>query len=140
MKKIGYLVVIAGIVFGVGLLAGWWNFSKVEAKDGKTGIALNMSDKAKSALNKVKDKAKGVVNKVKDKITGKDKMKSGTIDSISIDTGKLGLKVGDETIDVDLKGAKIQVNGADAALADLKVGDKIEVTLDDDGPMLKVTR
>lgn len=140
MKKLGYLIVIAAVVFGIGLLADWWSISSTVDAGGKKHYAVNVSDKNKDALGKVKDKVKGAVSKVKDKITGKDKVKSGTIEAISLDRGTLSVKVGDESMDVKLSGAKVSLNGADAALADLKVGDKIEVTLDEAGPRLAVTR
>lgn len=147
MRKLGYLILLAAIVFGVGLLMNWWSITSVEAADGKKGYGVELSDGTKKNLSKLKDKAGDVVDKVKDKVSGaKEAAPSiagiGEIAKVDADAGTVQLTMDGKALPVTIEVAKatLTLNGAEAEIEELRVGDKVEVTMNGETPSLIVTR
>ena len=159
LRFFGILVLLAAIVFGGGLALGWWSVSSAQSADGTKSISAQMTDKGKQALDKTKavvsnaaSKVKktigGAFNKVKNKITGKGKAakmaekKLGTLASIDGEKRIISLKIAGTEIPFPFPvgDAIITLNGKAVTLAELQVGDKVELLLDDAKPTLTATR
>ena len=127
IKLIGYLVVLAAIVFGVGWALNWWDVSN----DGD-GISVSVTQEGKEAMEKAKDKVGDLGRKVGDAVSnlGKDSAEgtvftvAGGMLTLQAESGPLVLKMAPD--------AKILLNDEPVSIGDLRTGDKAKVAYDKD--------
>jgi hypothetical protein len=127
IKLIGYLVVLAAIVFAAGWALDWWTISK----EGD-GINVSMTEKGKETMEKAKEKVGEVGRKVGDAVSNLgDETAKGTVFAVAggmltvqAESGPIILKMADD--------AKVLLNDEEVKIGDLRSGDKVEVSYDTD--------
>lgn len=136
LRLIGFLVVVAVAVGGVGMYRGWFSIETAEGGDGKS-VTLRLDDeKAKADLEKAKEAGAGIVDKgagIVDKVEGAlgGTKLEGSVKKVNADKRRLRVQPADGgdvvavTVPTD---DLVRRDGAASALSALEDGDAVTVT------------
>lgn len=150
MRAIGIVVVIALIVFVIGLFAGWFSLTK-ETVAGETRIGVGIHrDEVERDAEHTKEAVKDLGHRIGDALDGKDAEHPVTpataIEGVvsAVDAGARQFTVRTEAGELKpvpvADSAVVQLDGRPASLLDLKAGDRVAVVMVASEGELRATR
>lgn len=144
LRLIGFVVVLAAIVFGLGLYLDWFSVSKDDSGDtSKLSVTVDKEKVsrdaavAKEKAGEMVDKASAAMKKLGDKNDDEAAPAGSTVEgsimTVDADEARLVVANDDGTMAfVVADGADVRLNGREVPLADLRLGDAVEVDYEQD--------
>lgn len=146
IKLLGWLVVLALIVIGVGFVLGWFGVTTSQAS-GHTEVHFSVNkDKIESDTAAARErigaglKAAGAkLRQLSHKVGGGDTLEGEVVDTGA--NGHLTVAASNERVDFDLPAdVPVTLNGATSTAHALKVGDRVTLHLEGQGEDTTITK